>query len=86
MRSTRASEGKSKLTLTKNDKPNSRETQKEIETGILKAIADMTEEDDWPEGADALDVQIIITQLARSAAHLRENSSIESNKNLTRKR
>ena len=86
MRSTIASEGKSKLTLTKNDKPNSRETQKEIETGILKAIADMTEEDEWPEGADALDVQIIITQLARSAAHLRENSSIESNKILTRKR
>ena len=46
----------------------------------------MTEEDEWPEGADALDVQIIITQLARSAAHLRENSSIESNKILTRKR
>ena len=86
MRSTIASEGKLKLTLTKNDKPNSRETQKEIETGILKAIADMTEEDEWPEGADALDVQIIITQLARSAAHLRENSSIESNKILTRKR
>jgi len=73
------------LTLTENDKPNRRETQKEIETGILKAIADMTEEDDWPEGADAFDVQTIITQLARSAAHLRENSSIESNKILNRK-
>lgn len=73
------------MTLTENDKPNRRETQKEIETGILKAIADMTEEDDWPEGADAIDVQTIITQLARSAAHLRENSSIESNKILTRK-
>jgi hypothetical protein len=73
------------LTLTENDKRNRRETQKEIETGILKAIADMTEEDDWPEGADAFDVQTIITQLARSAAHLRENSSIESNKILNRK-
>lgn len=73
------------MTLTENDKPNRRETQKEIETGILKAIADMTEEDDWPEGADAFDVQTIITQLARSAAHLRENSSIESNKILNRK-
>ena len=68
------------MTIAENNEFNRKTDQKDIETGILKAIADMTDEDDWPEGADALDVQIIITQLARSAAHLRENSIIESNK------
>ncbi|MFW9922004.1 MAG: hypothetical protein ACFFDW_01820 [Candidatus Thorarchaeota archaeon] len=53
-------------------------TQKEIENGILKAIADISNEEDWPEDADAFDVQSIITQLARSAAHLRDSSRIES--------
>jgi hypothetical protein len=68
------------MTVAENNESNRKANQKEIETGILKAIADMTNEDDWPEGADALDVQIIITQLARSAAHLRENAIIENNK------
>ena len=58
----------------------SREIQKEIEEGILKAITEISEEDDWPEGADADDVQSIITQLARSAAHLRDTSRIENEK------
>ncbi|NHJ85732.1 MAG: hypothetical protein FK734_09740 [Asgard group archaeon] len=49
-----------------------RNEQKEIENGILKAIADFTDENDWPENAEADDMQILITQLARSAAHLRE--------------
>jgi len=73
------------MTVAENSESNRKADQKEIETGILKAIADMTDEDDWPEGADALDVQIIITQLARSAAHLRENSIIESDKIFTKK-
>ena len=73
------------MTVAENNESNRKADQKEIETGILKAIADMTDEDDWPEGADALDVQIIITQLARSAAHLRENSMIESEKIFTKK-
>ncbi|NHJ05287.1 MAG: hypothetical protein EAX90_10715 [Candidatus Heimdallarchaeota archaeon] len=59
-----------------------KEIQKEIEVGILKAIADISNEDDWPEGADADDVQSIITQLARSAAHLRDTSRIENEKKL----
>ena len=62
------------MTVTNNTNSNNKAVQKEIESGILKAIADMTEEDEWPEGADAFDVQMIITQLARSAAHLRESS------------
>ncbi|HUU79072.1 MAG TPA: hypothetical protein VMX55_12060 [candidate division Zixibacteria bacterium] len=59
-----------------------KEVQKEIEVGILKAIADISNEDDWPEGADADDIQSIITQLARSAAHLRDTSRIENEKKL----
>lgn len=59
-----------------------KEVQKEIEVGILKAITDISNEDDWPEGADADDVQSIITQLARSAAHLRDTSRIENEKKL----
>lgn len=50
--------------------------QKEIETGILKAIADITDETIWPEKVDADDVQLIITQLARSAALLRDKNAI----------
>lgn len=52
-----------------------RKERKEIEHGILKAIAEIADEDDWPEGADACDVQSIITQLARSAAHLRDKNA-----------
>ena len=67
--------------INKNKMQNSsREIQKEIEEGILKAITEISEEDDWPEGADADDVQSIITQLARSAAHLRDTSRIENEK------
>jgi len=66
------------LSDSKND---SKKVQKEIETGILKAIADISNEEDWPEGADAYDVQMIITQLARSAAHLRDTSRIENERN-----
>ena len=58
-----------------------REEQKEIEHGILKAIAEIADEDDWPEGADAFDVQSIITQLARSAAHLRDKNASSNSKN-----
>ncbi len=64
-----------------NSKDDSKKIQKEIETGIIKAIGDITNEADWPEGADAFDVQLIITQLARSAAHLRDTRRIENEKN-----
>ena len=63
------------ITDKKDDKHSSKIEQKEIENGILKAIADMTDEDEWPEDADASDMQIIITQLARSAAHLRDTNA-----------
>ncbi|MHA1461899.1 MAG: hypothetical protein ACTSPM_04720 [Candidatus Heimdallarchaeota archaeon] len=62
-------------------KDDSKKVQKEIETGIINAISDISNEDDWPEGADAYDVQLIITQLARSAAHLRDTRRIENEKN-----
>ena len=64
----------------------SKKIQKEIETGILKAIADISNEDDWPDGADAYDVQMIITQLARSAAHLRDTSRIENEQTFIKNR
>ncbi|HUT80140.1 MAG TPA: hypothetical protein VMZ29_02980 [Candidatus Bathyarchaeia archaeon] len=57
---------------------NRKDEQKEIENGILKAIADFSDEGDWPEGADAFDVQSIITQLARSAAHLRDSNALNN--------
>ncbi len=60
--------------------------QKEIENGILKAIADFTDENDWPEGSDASEMQLLITQLARSAAHLRESIAIEDDKYIPVKR
>ncbi len=70
------------MTITpKIESPRTRkDEQKEIENGILKAIADISDEDDWPEGADAFDVQSIITQLARSAAHLRDRSVLDNEK------
>ena len=52
-----------------------KEEQKEIEDGILKAIADFSDEDVWSENMDAKNVQLIIAQLARGAAHLREYNS-----------
>ncbi|MBN1329211.1 MAG: hypothetical protein JXA54_07035 [Candidatus Heimdallarchaeota archaeon] len=58
-----------------------KDEQKEIENGILKAIADFSNEGDWPEGADAFDIQSIITQLARSAAHLRDSNALDNEKN-----
>ena len=54
--------------------------QKEIEIGILKAIADFTDDDEWPEGVEASEMQLIITQLARSAAHLRESNAADEKK------
>ncbi|MBK5113243.1 MAG: hypothetical protein KGD59_13090 [Candidatus Heimdallarchaeota archaeon] len=54
--------------------------QKKIENGILKAIADLTDEFDWPEGVEAPEMQLIITQLARSAAHLRESNAADEEK------
>jgi len=60
--------------------------QKEIEIGILKAIADLTDEHDWPEGADASEMQLIITQLARSAALLRESNAVYDEKYVPVKR
>lgn len=59
---------------------NRKKEQKEIENGILKAIADLTDEYDWPEGADASEMQLIITQLARTAAHLRESIATDDKK------
>ncbi|NPE06705.1 MAG: hypothetical protein GNW80_00345 [Asgard group archaeon] len=59
---------------------NRKKEQKKIENGILKAIADLTDEYDWPEGADASEMQLIITQLARSAAHLRESNAADDKK------
>jgi hypothetical protein len=60
--------------------------QKEIEIGILKAIADFTDDDDWPEGVDASEMQLLITQLARSAAHLRESNAADEEKYVPVKR
>ena len=60
--------------------------QKEIENGILKAIADFTDDDDWPEGVDASEMQLLITQLARSAAHLRESNAADAEKYVPVKR
>ena len=60
--------------------------QKKIENGILKAIADLSDEYDWPEGADASEMQLIITQLARSAAHLRESNAVDDKKYVPVKR
>jgi len=60
--------------------------QKEIENGILKAIADFTDEHDWPEGADASEMQLLITQLARCAAHLRESNAADDKKYIPVKR
>lgn len=68
-----------------NSKDDSKKVQKEIETGILKAIADISNEEYWPDGADAYDVQLIITQLARSAAHLRDTHCIAYEKNCIKK-
>ena len=59
---------------------NRKKEQKEIENGILKAIADLTDEYDWLEGADASEMQLIITQLARTAAHLRESTATDDKK------
>jgi len=59
--------------------------QREIENGILKAISDITNETDWPEEADADDVQSIITQLARSVAHLRDTNTSVIEKALNNK-
>ena len=59
---------------------NRKKEQKKIENGILKAIADLTDEYDWPEGVEASEMQLIITQLARSAAHLRESNAVDEEK------
>ena len=63
------------VTEKQDDNHSTKIEQKEIENGILKAITDMTDENEWPEDADASDIQIIITQLARSAAHLRDTNA-----------
>ncbi len=68
-----------------NSKDDSKKVQKEIETGILNAITEISNEDGWPDGANAYDVQLIITQLARSAAHLRDTRCIEIEKNTLKK-
>ena len=70
----------------KNRQREIKEVQKEIEVGILKAIADISNEDYWPEDADAFDVQLIITQLARSAAHLRDTNRVEAENRLPENR
>jgi len=63
------------ITTKQDDHRNRKEEQREIEKGILKAIADISDENYWPEDADASDIQSIITQLARSAAHLRDSNT-----------
>ena len=65
---------------------NRKKEQKKIEIGILKAIADLTDEYDWPEGVEAYEMQLIITQLARSAAHLRESNAADDEKYIPVKR
>lgn len=65
---------------------NRKKEQKKIENGILKAIADLTDEYDWPEGTEAFEMQLIITQLARSAAHLRESNATDDKKYIPVKR
>ncbi|NHK32255.1 MAG: hypothetical protein FK730_12940 [Asgard group archaeon] len=67
------------------EEDNIKEKQKEIENGILKAISDISNETDWPEDADADDVQSIITQLARSVAHLRDSNTSIIEKTLNNK-
>ena len=67
------------------EKEEKRNMQKEIENGILKAISDFSNETDWPEEADADDVQSIITQLARSVAHLRDTNTSVIEKTLNKK-
>jgi polyhydroxyalkanoate synthesis regulator phasin len=67
------------------EKDKNKEMQKEIENGILKAISDISNETDWPEEADAEDVQAIITQLARSVAHLRDTNTSVLEKTLNNK-
>jgi hypothetical protein len=67
------------------EKEEKRDMQKEIENGILKAISDFSNETDWPEDADADDVQSIITQLARSVAHLRDTNTSVIEKTLNKK-
>lgn len=62
-----------------------KDKQREIENGILKAISDISNETDWPEDADADDVQSIITQLARSVAHLRDTNTSVIEKTLNKK-
>ena len=61
------------------------EEQKEIENGILKAIAEISDEVDWSENMDANNVQLIIAQLARSAAHLRECTTSKVKDNSVKK-
>ncbi|MHA1220794.1 MAG: hypothetical protein ACTSQB_03590 [Candidatus Heimdallarchaeota archaeon] len=63
------------ITTKQDDHRNRKEEQRENEKGILKAIADISDENYWPEDADASDIQSIITQLARSAAHLRDSNT-----------
>ena len=68
------------ISESENDLQKRKKEQKEIENGILKAIADFTDEYDWPEGVDASEMQLLITQLARSAAHLRESNAADDKK------
>ena len=51
-----------------------KDEQKQIETGILNTIAEISDDIEWPEGVTALDIQSIVSQLARSAAQLREKT------------
>ena len=67
------------------EKNTKKEKQREIENGILKAISDISNETDWPEDADADDIQSIITQLARSVAHLRDTNTSVIEKALNNK-
>jgi ribosomal silencing factor RsfS len=56
--------------------------ENDIVANIHKTISEMTDEIIWPEGAEAREVQSIITQLARSAAQLREKRLEEKKQKL----
>lgn len=62
------------MTNTPEQKPSqqSHKNLKEIERGILETITSISEETEWSEDMEGVEVQAIITQLARNAALFRE--------------
>ncbi|MEA2071146.1 MAG: hypothetical protein U9O98_07635 [Asgard group archaeon] len=59
-----------------NEKMDNKEEWKAIEKGITQAIGNFADPKKWPEGLNSNDMQNLITQLARCAAHFREENQI----------